>query len=301
MPTVNKETPAGIVRTKPGSIALQIRPVADVPRKGVTLSIYGKGKTGKTRLACTFPKPMLLIGTEDGSESVRGRVGVDFVRIMSANHLEDLCQTVATGKSFWKGKTKLNNQSGDPYLSACLDTGGGLQDIVLKEFKGLDEIPVQLSWGIATQQDWGGITEQWKEHVRRFIRLAETHQKHIAIIAHEREFKSDDRAEVSDIIIPNVGSALTPKATAWLNGAVSYIGQTFIRDKLVQKPAAKGVKGAEMEWVASGEYEFCLRVGPHPVFMTGFRVDDGIDVPDAIVNPTFEKIMNVIKGEPVEA
>ncbi len=46
------------------------RPSSGRVGEGVKFLGYGPPKTGKTRLACTFPKPMLLIGTEDGTKSV---------------------------------------------------------------------------------------------------------------------------------------------------------------------------------------------------------------------------------------
>ena len=52
---------------------------------------------------------------------------------------------------------------------------------------------------------------------------------------------------------------------------------------LVRKTRGKGI-------------EYCLRIGAHPIYMTGFRVPVGTVLPDMIVDPSFEKIDKLIQG-----
>jgi hypothetical protein len=84
--------------------------------------------------------------------------------------------------------------------------------------------------------------------------------------------------------------------TGWLNPACDYICQTFIRQvseqvtiKLGNKEVKKSRKGAGVE--------YCLRTAPDPVFITKFRIPKGVDLPDVIVDPDFDKINQLITGQ----
>ena len=281
MPPVAKRqvmTPANgrATATPRGSVLDRIAPVA-LRDDGIKLLVYGRGKTGKTRLACTFPKPLLLIGTEDGTKSVGGVKGVDFVRVHSSAEFGELVGMLAGGK----------------YRSAVLDTAGGLQDMILAEVLGLADAPVQKSWGLTDRATWGVVGAQFKERMRSLLDLADRTGLNVVTIAHERSFGEEGG---SDLITQTVGAALTPSAAGWLNAACDYICQTFLRmgeEVKVSKIAGKETRTR----VQTGKVEYCLRVGPHPVFMTGFRLPQGSgDLPDAIVDPDHGKILKLIKG-----
>jgi hypothetical protein len=242
---------------------------------GIKMCVYGRGKTGKTRLACTFPKPLLLIGTEKGTKTVKNVQGVDYIRLQSSADIDELLALLREGK----------------YKTAVLDTAGGLQDLILKEILGLDDIPVQRSWGMAKREDWMSCGAQWKERVRGLIDLSDMQGLNVVVIAHERNFNED---QASDVMIPSVGAALTPTAAAWLNAAVDYIAQTYIR----QQDLYKEVKGVRLK--SGSEIQYCLRVGPHPVFQTGFRLPDSSILPDSIVNPEYAIILRLIHGKAIE-
>jgi hypothetical protein len=272
MPVVKKQTqlkkPAGKAR----GIAGRIKPVE--LHGGVKLLVYGRGKTGKTRFASTFPKKVLIAGTEDGTRSVVNVKGVDFVLLKSSQDMEDVIDLARDGG----------------YSTLCLDHAGGLQDLILKEILGLEDMPVQKSWGIAKQQDWGTSSMQTKERLRHLLDLADTHETNVVIIAHERNFNDN---EESDLIFPTVGAALTPSVAGWLNGAVEYICQTFIREETKEVSMVKG-KTTQKK---TGKVEYCLRIGPHPVYMTGFRVPMGVEIPDSVSDPSYEKIRKLIEGK----
>jgi len=283
MPQVNKQVPRPVPKNGE-SVLDRIRPVGEVPDKGYKLNVYGLSKTGKTRMACTFPKPLLLIGTEDGTLSVKSVKGVDFVRIHTTQELLDLAE---------HAKTR--------YRSVVLDTAGGLQDILLMEVVGYQQIPVQRTWGIATQEHWGVINTKTKECLKRLFDLAENHRINTVIIAHERDFTKKDSPDpnVSELerTLPKVGSALTPGVKGWLDGECDYICQTFINHTTVTEMQKVEVNGQmqEVPVASKRKKEYCLRIGPHNLFTTGFRVDGAVELPDFIVDPTFEKIAQVAK------
>jgi hypothetical protein len=254
----------------------RIAPVSD--GGGIKLNVYGRGKTGKTRLACTFPKPMLLIGTEDGTKSVQNVKGVDFVRLNKSDELDDIAGML---------------RGGSKYVSVALDTAGGLQDLILKEILGLDDVPIQRSWGMAQREHWMTCGAQTKERLRSLLDLSDRVGMNVCIIAHERNFNEDQNSE---IMIPSIGAALTPTAAAWLNGACDYICQAFIKEETVTKMHKVGTTETKLT-SKTGKVIYCLRTGPHPNYLTGFRLPPGFKLPDEIVDPSFDKILAVIQGK----
>jgi hypothetical protein len=239
------------------------------------LLVYGRGKTGKTRLFSTFPKPALLVGTEDGTNSIADVKGLDFIYLRESSELDEVCTMLKSGK----------------YKSVGLDTAGGLQDLILKEVLGLDNVPVQRSWGMAQQRDWGTVGVQLKERLRRLLDLADAGIMDVMVIAHERNFNDEGGSE---LMTPTVGAALSPSAAGWLNGATDYICQTFIKEATqttTQKVAGKEISQTKK----TGKAEYCLRIGAHPVYITGFRVRKSAQqLPDMIVDPSYEKIRKLI-------
>jgi hypothetical protein len=110
------------------------------------------------------------------------------------------------------------------------------------------------------------------------------------IIAHERNFSDEGGHE---LITPTVGAALTPGVAGWLNGASSMIGQTFVREEtktVDTKVGAKVIKQSRK----TGKIQFCLRVGQHPVYVTGIHSKrKAEDLPEIIVDPTYDKIKSM--------
>jgi hypothetical protein len=274
---VHKQSPPnGPVKPKrEQDVISRIRDIEIQP--GIKLLEYGRGKTGKTRLGCTFPKPALLIGaTEDGTKSVSNVAGVRYVQIYSTAEFDNICEHLETGR----------------YKTAILDHASGFQDIIGMEVTGQSALILSRA-GISSNQ-WQIIVSEFKSRMRRFLTLAESHNLYCVVIAHERNFSNDDVPP--DMLTPSVGADLSPKCAAWLNGACDYICETFIREEQEEQKIKIG-KEVRTTKRATGKYEYCLRIGPHPVYMTGFRVPDGIELPDVIVNPNFEKINALIHGK----
>lgn len=243
-------------------------------KPGLRLTIYGRGKTGKTRLFSTFPTPSIIMGTEDGTLSIASSKGIDFIRLEHSSDVEEVVELCKEGK----------------YRSICLDHGGGLQDLVLQEILGLEEIPVQKDWGMAKREDWATCGLQVKERLRSILTLAETRSMDVMIMAHERNFNDEGG---SDLIFPTVGAALSPSVTNWLNGATDYVCQTFIREQVIDKTTKVGGKIVATSKKTNLK-EYCLRIGPHPVYMTGFRTTKAT-IPEVIVDPTWAKIAALTK------
>lgn len=252
----------------------RIGPV-QLKRVGYKVSVYGRSGTGKTTFACTFPKPLLLIGVEDGTKSVHNVKGVDFVPIDNSGELTEVVEFLADSN----------------YKTAVLDTASALQSLILKEILELDELPAQLDWGLARREEWGQCALQTKERLRSLIELVEKCGMHIVINSQEREFSMDNE---ESIILPYVSAALTPSVTGWLDPECDYIVQTFKRPKTRVKEVKVGKKRVKKE-IKTGEIEYCLRTGPHEVYTTKFRLPRGIELPQAIADPAFKSMEQLIK------
>ena len=276
MPRITKQNRTGSTkRKKTSSVLDRIAPVGQITT-GLKFLVYGRSKTGKTRLASTFPKPALLIGTEDGTKSVASVKGLHFVKLQKSDDLEEITGLLAKGE----------------YRTGILDTAGGLLDLMLKEVAGLDELPVQRHWGMATREDWMAAGAQFKERMRTILDLVDSSELNFVTIAHERNFNEDSD---SDVLAPSVGAALSPSVASWLNGACDYLCQTYLKEKVVVKEIKVGKKVKKVTR-PTGEIEFCLRTGPHEVFMTGFRLPPGQNLPEFISDPTYDKILKIIQG-----
>lgn len=250
-----------------------VKPVDRMPEY-IHVSLYGRSKTGKTRLISTFPKPILIIGAEDGTLSIIGAEGVQFVRIRTSSDCFTLIdQAISRG-----------------FKTVALDTASALQERVLAEILKIPQLPEQMSWGTATREQWGQCSLQVKTILGRLLGLP----CNVVVTAHERNF--NDEAKGADDLIPAIGSALSPSVTGWLNGETDYICQTYIRSQKIEKVIeANGKKVTQL--IDTGKPEFCLRTGPHPIYMTGFRIPIGRVLPDLITDPTYDKIMEVITGK----
>lgn len=277
MPKVTKQVGGKQVRRRPAAAK---QPDAWDLSDAIKLNLYGRSGTGKTTLWSTFPGPILAIVCSGSirpgelksinTPENRKKITAPIVR-----HVEEIAGLL---------------RGADQYATVVLDHASGVQDLVLKEILGLDELPAQRSWGLASQQQWGQCALQTKEVLRAVL----NHNGNVVIVAQEREFNSDTDGD--EIIAPYVGSALTPSVTGWLNPACDYIGQTFIRRATTTKNVKLGKKVVPKK-VPTGKVEYCLRTAPDPVYTTKFRVPKGHPLPQVLVDPTYDKILAVINGQ----
>lgn len=245
------------------SIESRIKSLSEVERH-VAMLCYGDQKTGKTVFACSFPKPLLLIDImERGTDSVTDVGGVDVVPAESTGDLEDL---------YWmlEGKTK--------YKSVVLDQMTGLQSLVIREMKGkknqrADDVFSQRSYG-----QLGGWMTQW---ILNYSLLVDRGYN-VCFLSHQKRIEPQN--EDDDRLAPEITTALTGSITNFLLGAVSVIGNQFIRESYDKK-----TKETEMQHcmrLVSGFYRCGIR-----------RPVSAGPVPEYVVNPTFDKIMKLSKGE----
>lgn len=239
--------------------------------------IYGRPGTGKTTLAGTFPKPALLIdvpsGRENGAKSLLNVKGIKKIVIRDTQDLATLTSEL---------------KEDNVYKSVIVDHLTNLQDLILKEVLDLPEIPVQKTWGMATQNQYGQVGIQMKQLLRNILDL----DKEIALLAHEKVVEIDDQEST---INPYVSALLSPTIMYWVTGSCDYLVQTYIRSKMDKVKVKIGGKTTIKEKVGKG-VEYCLRVSPGPVFTVKFRKPKGEVETDSIVDPDYNKLRKAIYG-----
>jgi hypothetical protein len=87
----------------------------------------------KTTFASTAPKPALIIKGEEGTNSVYDVEGIDDVPIFKPDDILEITNSSTVLK----------------YATVILDTATMVQEMVLAEILGIDELPAQMSWGIS--------------------------------------------------------------------------------------------------------------------------------------------------------
>jgi phage nucleotide-binding protein len=243
-------------------------PVEQLPSVLAVLA-YGRSGTGKTTFAATFPGPLLLLDIrEKGTDSVSNVKGVKVGEVTTWEQFESI---------YWY------LQKGDhEFKTVVIDQISQLQDLAIT--KAMVDNGKKPEDQIA-KRDWGqaaGLMKTWLLNYRDLIDQG----IHVVFLAHDRITGGEgEEGSGEDQIDPNVGPRVMPSVASFLNGAVKVIGNTFIRETfaIVNKRKKRSV-------------EYSMRIGPHAYFTTKTRSPVGIESPDVIVNPSYEKLMAVLTG-----
>lgn len=250
----------------------------------IRLLLYGESGTGKTTFWATFPGPIMAAICSGGNKPGELR------SINTPEYRKKIDARVISASSQFKDVIEEARKGGHQTL--VLDHVSGLQDLVLKEILGIDELPAQKHWGLAKQQDYGQCTMMCKEFLRSMLNLP----CNVVIVGQERTFGGkEDEAPSDDMIKPTVGVAVTPSLAGWLNPSCDYVIQMFKRPKMREVKRVVGKKTVVTHVKEKG-VEYCARTEVHECYMTKFRIPGGVKV-DAIVDPTYDKLNRIIKGE----
>jgi len=258
---------------------IEITPVALIvnPR---TYAFYGRAGTGKTTVAGTFPAPLLLIDVNDrGTDSVSDIPNLDVIQVKDWKLFEEIYwDMVEDPKKYAKYKTII------------IDTLSMVQQLCIEEVLRRKRKNAQQAgqWGSMTRREWGDVAQEMKSWIVRYRDLP----KNIVFIAQDRISKGGDEEDEyeENELMPEVGPALSPSVAKVLNAAVYVIGNTFIRRHTVTKE--KEGKKVKLEKI-----QYCMRVGPNPIYITKIRKPKSVDAPDIIIDPTYDEIIAIIEGE----
>lgn len=237
----------------------------------LSMVVYGRSGTGKTTFAGTAPKPLLILDVSDrGTISVKGQPETYVLSIEKWEDFEEAYWYLKSGKHSFK--------------SVAIDTMTQLQDLAIRQIVGDEKEDLIIS-----RRAWGAVSALMKTWILNFRDLPLTK----IFICQDRLITSDEESEADpEMIVPEVGPALSPSVARTLNAAVDAIGQTFIRERLVTVKTKKGNEKSQLV------VEYCMRIGPHARYLTKIRREKpGVELPQVIINPTFEKIIKLVKGE----
>lgn len=144
-----------------------------IPRT-MKMMLYGQPGMGKTTLALSAPKPLLL-DFDNGVQRVRRAYleGVDIVQITSWRDIEELLDPLQTDLS--------------PYETIVVDTVGKMLDYIITRVCGMRNPRIQ---------DWSDINQRFKGFERQMGQLG----KNIIYIAH----RDTRKVQESEMFVPSL-------------------------------------------------------------------------------------------------
>lgn len=285
MPSVVKQANVVKARPKSESVLDRIGDIeADAPMR---MLVYGDTGKGKTTFWGTFPGRTLAVLCSGG------RNPGELKSLNTPEHRKRIKQVALRSSDEMREIVEHVRESGE-FDNIVLDHASGFQDLVLKELLGLDEIPVQKSFGLASQQTYAQVAQMCKEYWRAMMNLP----VRVVFVAHQRTFGGRDEGSDPDLVAPTVGAGLTPSLCGWLNGACDYIVQCYVRPRMEKRTTSMAGKSVETTVRGKG-VEYCLRTGPHDVYYTKFRLPKGTPLPECVVDPTYEKVLALSEGRPI--
>jgi hypothetical protein len=234
--------------------------------KEQSYAFYGRSGSGKTTLAASFPKPILFLDINDkGTDSIADIKDVHVWEITKAEDIEDVYYFLRTDKH--------------EFRTIVFDTVTEWQRMVITD------VTSKKPGAPMSYKEWGLVSGEMNKWIVDFRNLP----LNVVFVAQER-LSSDDEDSSDQQLVPSVGCALIPSVANTLNAAVRVIGNTFIRS---EKVTVKGRDGRPVKRVRT---QYCLRVGPNPIYVTKIRKPKALVAPDFIIDPTYPKLINIIKG-----
>lgn len=262
------------------SIAKKIIPVDELDIR-VNAVLYGRAGTGKTTLAGSFPKPLLVIDCkEEGTDSIRDQKDIKVLQAQSWDEIEMI---------YWYLKKEKHK-----FKTVVWDTVSHGQTFCIR--KVMEDLDSDIEegrlgyWGTMRKQDWGTVSGIMTPIIIGFRDLP----MNTVFVAHDRIFTQDTNEDEEDIIDPAVGPRVIPSIAATMNAAVGIIGNTYIREryKKVKVKVGKKMKIKERRII-----QYCLRIGPHAYYITKVRKPKSIIAPPVIIDPTYEKLIDLTEGD----
>lgn len=254
------------------SILNRAKPVSEL-KLIITALFYGRSGSGKTTVAGTFPKPLLILDIgERGTDSLSSMEGVDVITVNNWSELEEI---------YWALK------DGTHYKTVVIDAVHTMQNQAIQEAR---ELAKKQDKDMTSQRDMGqatGLMNQWNYSFRDL----RDDGINVVFLAHDR-LRETDTDDGVDSIAPEVGPNVMPNVGKTLMGAVNIIGYTYIREVAEKKvPGKKAVT----------HREYCMLLGANSVYNTKVRSPKENVTPEFIVDPTYDKLVAVIKGDSTPA
>jgi len=253
-----------------------VTPVGDIKRKRTWL-FYGPPGSGKTTLFATFPgKKLLLDIGDEGTDSISDVKDVDVMDVTDWDSLE---------QAYW-----YLHENPQEYDVICIDTITALQQLLVEEIGKKKKLKGKRAgdWGTMTKSDWGTVAGKMKTWLTNFRNLP----MKVVFLAQDRVFRDTGEDEDGDEVEldPYLGPCVSPSVKTHIGGEVTVIGYTHIRSR------KRTVKRAGKKKTVT-KVEYCLRLGPDPSYMIKVRKPKGVDIPEVLVDPSYEELIEIITGD----
>jgi hypothetical protein len=234
--------------------------IADLGQRKLVV-LYGKSNSGKTVTGATFPKPMLYVRVgDDGSNSISEEEGIKALPVENIEGLKNVLE-------------ELIKKKGAGYESVFVDTFSMVTNVWIQENA------VKKNKRM-TQQMWGDIKTESEELVRLAHQLAG--ECWVILTCHE---STDAFEGMEDEILPDIRPSVSKGTRTYLEGLANYgIHCTRVSRTVI---------------TADGEKElvrYAAHVGPNPYYWTKLQIPKDRKVPRLMINPSYEKLMKVVRG-----
>lgn len=233
------------------------------------ITLYGRAGTGKTTIACTGPKPMLLVdvkdkGTDSGKRPELEPGDITVFELENFDEIYELYDYIQDHKSQFK--------------SVVIDHMTALQEMChlkVQEDEGKSHMSQQM-FGISAG----------------YLREVITLYKGLTDLGITPFFLCQDRmeggdGEGEDQLMPEVGPAMMPSVARTLCASSRVIGHTYQFERVEKLEGTK----------VRRSIEFRLRLGPNPYYITKVTRPFGTPCPQYITNATYSDIMKVVRGK----
>jgi len=234
----------------------------------LSVVVYARPKTGKTRFCASAPDVLIIDCDEKGTDSTRDDLDPLTIRISTWSEINDI---------YWY------LQSGDhPYKSVAIDTVSGLQTLCMNWILG-DEAARDTSRDPdqPSQRLYQKRTQLMTNVITNFRNLP----MNVIFTAHTR---TKEQGEGEDEIITITGPNLAPATQTHLLASVGLIGYMHKREVVVKTKKDGKTKRKKVTRTR-------MLIGPSERFETGVRYSALKDL-DHIDSPNFTDLLEVVSG-----